>query len=178
VTPDLVGTRLLVDGVGGLVVEVEAYAANDPASHAFRGRTPRNGAMFGPPGRAYVYRSYGIHWCLCLVCGDDGVAEAALVRALEPLARLEVMATRRGLDDPHLLCSGPGRLCEALAVTGAHDGLALDRAPFELRAREGEIEVVAGPRIGLTRAVESPWRYVLRGSRFLSRPEPREPLTR
>jgi DNA-3-methyladenine glycosylase len=174
VTPDLVGTTLLVDGVGGLIVEVEAYAANDPASHAFRGRTPRNGAMFGPAGRAYVYGSYGIHWCLCLVCGDDGVAEAALVRALEPLAGIEVMAARRGLDDTRLLCSGPGRLCEALAVTGEQDGLALDRAPFELRARERGTDVVAGPRIGLTRAVDAPWRYMLRGSRFLSRAEPGE----
>ena len=167
------GTTLLVDGVGGLVVEVEAYAADDPASHAFRGRTPRNAAMFGPPGHAYVYRSYGIHWCLCLVCGEDGHAEAALVRALEPLHGVASMTARRGLDDARLLCSGQGRLCQSLAVTDTQKGLALDEAPFAMRARERGVDVVAGPRIGLTRAVEAPWRYVLRGSRYLSRPEPR-----
>lgn len=167
--PDLVGATLLVDGVGGVIVEAEAYAQDDPASHAYGGRTPRNITMFGPPGQAYVYRSYGIHWCLCFVCGEDGVAEAALVRALEPLAGTDVMAARRGLDDMRLLCSGPGRLCQALAVSGAHDGFALDRKPFELQARDGEVVVVAGPRIGLTRAVEAPWRYVFEGSRFLSR---------
>ena len=170
--PDLVGAKLLVDGVGGVVVEVEAYSADDPASHAYRGRTPRNASMFGPPGRAYVYRSYGIHWCLCLVCGEDGVAEAALVRALEPTDGLEAMTERRRLDEPRLLCAGPGRLCQALGVTGEHDGLRLDRRPFELLARERAADVAAGPRIGLTRAVEAPWRYVLSGSRCLSRPAP------
>ena len=177
-TPDLVGTTLLVDGVGGLIVEAEAYAADDPASHAFNGRTPRNATMFGPPGRAYVYRSYGIHWCLCLVCGDDGAAEAALVRALEPLHGIEVMAVRRGLEEVRLLCSGPGRLTQALAVTGEHDGLALDRKPFELRSRAGEVRVSAGPRIGLTRAVEAPWRYVSAESRFLSRAAAARPKRR
>lgn len=173
VAPELVGATLLVDGVGGRIVEVEAYAVGDPASHGFKGRSPARESMFGPPGRAYVYRSYGVHWCLNFVCGDEGSPEAVLVRALEPTRGLEAMAARRGLDDPRLLCAGPGRLCQALGVTREHDGLALDRPPFELRARRDEAEILAGPRIGLTVAVEQPWRYVLAGSRFLSRPAPK-----
>jgi DNA-3-methyladenine glycosylase len=148
---------------------VEAYDEEDPASHGFRGPTARNAAMFGPPGHAYVYRSYGIHWCLNLVCEREGRAEAALVRALEPAHGLEAMRTRRGVTDERLLCSGPGRLCQALGVTRAHDGLALDEPPFELRARMRAPELVTGPRIGLTRAAERPWRYGLAGSPFLSR---------
>jgi DNA-3-methyladenine glycosylase len=169
VAPELVGVTLLVDGVGGRIVEVEAYDHEDPASHGYRGRTARNAAMFGPPGHAYVYRSYGIHWCLNLVCEEEGVANAVLVRALEPTQGLGTMRERRGLDDPKLLCSGPGRLCQALAVTREHDGLALDRPPFELRPRERDVEVVSGPRIGITRAADLPWRYAEAGSRFLSR---------
>ena len=164
---------LLVDGVGGRIVEVEAYDHEDPASHGFRGRTERNASMFGPPGHAYVYRSYGIHWCLNFVCEGEGVANAVLLRALEPTHGLEAMRERRGLDDPRLLCSGPGRLCQALGVTREHDGLALDRPPFELLAAEGSPEVVSGPRIGITRAAELPWRYAEAGSRFLSRALPR-----
>jgi DNA-3-methyladenine glycosylase len=164
---------LLVDGVGGRIVEVEAYDHEDPASHGFRGRTERNASMFGPPGHAYVYRSYGIHWCLNFVCEGEGVANAVLLRALEPTHGLEAMRERRGLDDPRLLCSGPGRLCEALSVTREHDGLALDRPPFELLAAEGPAEVVSGPRIGITRAADQPWRYAEAGSRFLSRALPR-----
>jgi DNA-3-methyladenine glycosylase len=160
---------LLVDGVGGRIVEVEAYDHEDPASHGYRGPTERNASMFGPPGHAYVYRSYGIHWCLNLVCEDVGVANAVLVRALEPTHGLEAMYERRGLDDPRLLCSGPGRLCQALGVTREHDGLALDRPPFELLASEARVEVVSGPRIGITHAAELPWRYAEAGSRFLSR---------
>jgi DNA-3-methyladenine glycosylase len=170
VAPALIGVRLLVDGVGGRIVEVEAYDHEDPASHGFRGRTKRNASMFGPPGHAYVYRSYGIHWCLNFVCEGQGVANAVLVRALEPTDGLDAMRRRRGLDDPRLLCSGPGRLCQALGVTREHDGLALDRPPFELLAAEGPVEVVSGPRIGITRAAELPWRYAEAGSRFLSRP--------
>jgi DNA-3-methyladenine glycosylase len=169
VAPELVGCLLLVDGVGGRVVEVEAYDADDPASHGFRGRTARNAAMFGPAGHAYVYRSYGVHWCLNLVCGPEGRAEAVLVRALEPLAGLEQMRARRGGDDDRLLCAGPGRLCEALAVTDRHDGLPLDRAPFELQAADHDAKIARARRVGITRAAELPWRYVLAGSPFLSR---------
>jgi DNA-3-methyladenine glycosylase len=173
VAPRLVGATLLVDGVGGTIVEVEAYHPEDPASHAFRGRTPRNASMFGPPGHAYVYRAYGIHWCLNLVCEEEGTAAAVLIRALEPTHGLERMRERRRTDNERLLCAGPGRLCEALAVTAAHDGAALDEPPFELRARTQQLEVVATPRIGITRAADLPWRYVLAGSRFVSRPLPR-----
>jgi DNA-3-methyladenine glycosylase len=173
VAPALIGVTLLVDGVGGRIVEVEAYDHEDPASHGFRGRTERNASMFGPPGHAYVYRSYGIHWCLNFVCEDEGVANAVLVRALEPTHGLDAMRGRRGLDDPRLLCSGPGRLCQALGVTREHDGLALDRPPFELLAADGLAEVVSGRRIGITRAAELPWRYAEAGSRFVSRALPR-----
>jgi DNA-3-methyladenine glycosylase len=169
VAPELVGATLLVGGVGGRIVEVEAYDAGDPASHGYRGPTVRNRAMFGPPGHAYVYRSYGVHWCLNLVCGDVGIPEAVLVRALEPTNGLERMRERRGLDEERLLCSGPGRLCQALGVKGEHDGLALDRAPFDLREAESVADVVRGPRVGVSRAVDLPWRYGLAGSRYLSR---------
>ena len=170
VAPALVGCTLLVDGVGGRVVEVEAYDGEDPASHGFRGRTERNRSMFGPPGHAYVYRSYGIHWCLNLVCDEPGRAEAVLVRALEPTQGIQTMRGRRGVESERLLCSGPGRLCQALGVTGAHDGLPLDRPPFAVLAPDGAgPEVVRGPRVGITRAADLPWRYGLVGSRFLSR---------
>jgi DNA-3-methyladenine glycosylase len=170
VAPDLIGVTLLVDGVGGPIVEVEAYDHEDPAAHGYRGRTERNASMFGPPGHAYVYRSYGIHWCLNLVCEEEGSASAVLIRALEPAHGLDEMRSRRGLEDARLLCSGPGRLCQALAVTRAHDGLPLDRRPFQLHARETEPEIATGLRVGITRAAERPWRYALAGSRFLSRP--------
>ena len=170
VAPDLLGVTLLVDGVGGPIVEVEAYDHEDPAAHGYRGLTPRNASMFGPPGHAYVYRSYGIHWCLNLVCEEEGSASAVLLRALEPAHGVEAMRARRGVEDDRLLCAGPGRLCQALAVTRDHDGLPLDEPPFELRARLAEPEVVAGARIGITQAAEQPWRYGVAGSRFLSRP--------
>jgi DNA-3-methyladenine glycosylase len=170
VAPELVGATLLVEGVGGTIVEVEAYDQQDPASHGYRGATPRNASMFGPPGHAYVYRSYGIHWCLNLVCEAEGTASAVLVRALEPTHGIDQMRKRRGLDDPRLLAAGPGRLCQALAITREHDGRPLDAPPFEVLARAREEQVVRGPRIGLTRAVDAPWRYALAGSRFLSRP--------
>jgi DNA-3-methyladenine glycosylase len=169
VAPDLVGCTLLVDGVGGTVVEVEAYDHEDPASHGFRGRTERNRSMFGLPGLAYVYRSYGVHWCLNLVCEDEGVASAVLVRALEPTHGLERMRSRRGAEDPRLLCSGPGRLCQALGVTGDHDGMPVDRPPFELFPAAGSVELITGPRVGITAAADLPWRYGLADSRFVSR---------
>jgi DNA-3-methyladenine glycosylase len=170
VAPELVGVTLLVDGVGGPIVEVEAYDHEDPAAHGYGGRTERNASMFGPPGHTYVYRSYGIHWCLNLVCSPTGSAEAVLIRALEPTHGLDVMRERRRLDDPRLLCAGPGRLCQALGITREHDGLALDEPPFELLARQTEPEVAVGARIGITKAAEQPWRYGLAGSKFLSRP--------
>jgi DNA-3-methyladenine glycosylase len=170
VAPDLIGVTLLVDGVGGPIVEVEAYDHEDPAAHGYGGRTERNASMFGPPGHAYVYRSYGVHWCLNFVCEQEGTASAVLIRALEPRHGLEVMRARRGLDDPRLLCAGPGRLCQALGVTREHDGLPLDRPPFQLVPREEGPAIVVGPRVGITRAADRPWRYGLAGSPFLSRP--------
>jgi DNA-3-methyladenine glycosylase len=170
VAPDLLGVGLLVAGVGGPIVEVEAYDHEDPAAHGYRGRTDRNASMFGPPGHAYVYRSYGIHWCLNVVCDVEGRPEAALIRALEPTTGLETMRARRGLDDPRRLCAGPGRLCQALRITREHDGLPLDESPFELRAAETPAAVVAGPRIGISVATSLPWRYAAAGSRYLSRP--------
>jgi DNA-3-methyladenine glycosylase len=169
----LIGVTLTLDGVGGLIVETEAYDREDPASHSFSGETPRNAAMFGPPGRAYVYRSYGIHWCLNLVCGPAGHGAAVLIRAIEPTHGLDAMRARRGLDDVRLLCAGPGRLCQAMAVTKAHDGLPLDRPPFRLEARVGAVELVAGPRIGISKGMEAPWRFGLAGSRYLSRAFPK-----
>jgi DNA-3-methyladenine glycosylase len=173
VAPDLIGVTLLVDGVGGRIVEVEAYDQEDPASHGHHGRTARNAAMFGPPGHAYVYRSYGVHWCLNLVCGGDGVPEAVLIRALEPTSGLDLQRRRRGVEDVRALCSGPGKLCQALGITREHDGLALDVPPFELLERGEVPEIVTGPRIGITRATELSWRYMDAGSPYLSRAAPR-----
>jgi DNA-3-methyladenine glycosylase len=170
VAPDLIGATLLVGGVGGMIVEVEAYHHTDPASHSFRGRTDRNAIMFGPAGYAYVYRSYGVHWCLNFVCESEGSASAVLIRALQPVTGVAVMRRRRGMAEERLLCAGPGRLCEALAVTHAHNGLRLDRAPFALYARTAAVEIAVGPRIGISKAVERPWRYGVAGSAFLSRP--------
>jgi DNA-3-methyladenine glycosylase len=172
VARDLVGATLILDGVGGVVVETEAYGPGDPASHSFRGPTSRNRTMFGPPGRLYVYRSYGIHWCANLVCGVEGVGSAVLLRALEPTSELDVMRARRGVEDPRLLCSGPGRLTQALGITLAHDGLRVDRPPFTFEPSPGA-DLVVGPRVGITRAADRPRRYALRGSPFVSRPRPR-----
>ena len=170
VAPDLIGATLLVNGVGGIIVEVEAYHHTEPAAHSFRGPTPRNAVMFGPPGFAYVYRSYGIHWCVNFVCEREGSASAVLIRALQPTHGIAAMRRRRKLLDERSLCSGPGKLTEALGITNAHNGLPLDAPPIALFARATKPNIVAGVRIGLTKAVELPWRYGLKGSKFLSKP--------
>jgi DNA-3-methyladenine glycosylase len=173
VARQLIGVTLLVDGVGGRIVETEAYDASEPASHCYIGQTERNFSMFGPPGRSYVYRSHGLHWCLNFVCREEGHGAGVLIRALEPLADpagLARMRERRGLDDVRLLCAGPGRLAQALGVTRAHNNLPLDAPPFMLLPREREVDVLAGTRIGISKAVELPWRFVEAGSRFLSKP--------
>src|SRR6202045_2769388 len=172
VAPDLIGATLLVNGVGGIIVEVEAYHHTDPAAHSFRGPTPRNRVMFGPPGFTYVYRSYGIHWCVNFVCEKEGSASAVLIRALQPTHGLAAMRRRRKLRDERALCSGPGKLTQALAITDEHNGLPLDASPIALHARASKPEIVAGLRIGITKAVELPWRYGLKGSKFLSKPFP------
>lgn len=175
VAEQLIGVTLLVDGVGGRIVETEAYDREEPASHCFIGETPRNFAMFGPAGRSYVYRSHGLHWCLNFVCRENGHGAGVLIRALEPLQGLDVMRARRGLEDERLLCAGPGRLAQALGVSRAHNNLPLDAAPFVLLARDVDdadvtLAVLAGPRVGISKAVELPWRFGLAGSRFLSKP--------
>ena len=168
VAPDLIGATMLVNGVGGIITEVEAYHHTEPAAHSFNGPTPRNLVMFGPPGFAYVYRSYGIHWCVNFVCEAEGSASAVLIRALKPTHGISAMRRRRGVPDERALCSGPGKLCEALGITIKHSGLPLDVPPFALHARREKPDIVAGVRIGITKAVELPWRYGLKGSRFLS----------
>ncbi len=172
VAPDLIGATLLFNGVGGLIVEVEAYHHTEPAAHSYRGPTPRNQVMFGPPGFVYVYRSYGIHWCVNFVCEAEGSASAVLIRALEPTHGTATMRRRRHLKEVHALCSGPGKLTEALGITIEHNALPLDQAPFSLHARVGSVEIAAGVRIGLTKAIDLPWRYGVKGSRFLSKPFP------
>jgi DNA-3-methyladenine glycosylase len=170
VAPDLIGATLLFNGAGGIIVEVEAYHHTEPAAHSFGGRTERNAVMFGPPGYLYVYRSYGIHWCMNFVCERDGSASAVLIRALQPTAGIRAMQKRRGVKDERQLCSGPGKVCQALGVTRAHNVLPLDAKPFQLFARDEPVQVVRGPRIGITKAVEKPWRYGLKDSKFLSKP--------
>jgi DNA-3-methyladenine glycosylase len=170
VARELLGVRLLVAGVGGIIVETEAYDAQDAASHSFGGATARNAAMFGPPGKAYIYRIYGLHWCLNMVCSDGRSGSAVLLRAIEPEDGLEIMRTRRGGAADRLLCSGPGRLAQALGVDGGLNGAPLDRPPFQLRRSDRTVDIVAGPRIGISKAVDTNWRYCVAGSRFLSRP--------
>lgn len=169
----MIGWTLLVDGTGGVVVETEAYLPDDPASHSFRGRTQRNETMFGPAGHLYVYRSYGIHWCANIVCEEAGVGAAVLLRAIEPTDGIETMRVRRAIADDRLLASGPGRLTQALAITGAHDGADLTRAPFALSPPVRAVEVVASPRVGISRATDALWRYSLAGSSYVSRRRPR-----
>ncbi|MEM8512894.1 DNA-3-methyladenine glycosylase [Massilia sp. MP_M2] len=170
VARQLIGVTVLLDGVGGRIVETEAYDREDPASHAFAGETERNASMFGPPAHAYVYRSYGIHWCLNFVCRHAGHGAGVLIRALEPVAGLDIMRARRAALDERALCSGPGKLCQALGVTRAHDGMALAGASFALLPAAPGLVVVEGARIGISKAVDVPWRFGLAGSRFLSRP--------
>jgi len=167
VAPELVGATLLVEGVGGEIVEVEAYDESDPASHSFRGPTPRNAAMFGPPGHAYVYKIYGIHFCLNFVCHPGS---AILIRALRPTAGFGEMHERRGGVVDKQLCSGPGKLAQALGLDLAQNGMPLDEPPFSILPRQTEPEVATGLRIGITKGVEAPWRFVARGSPYLSKP--------
>jgi DNA-3-methyladenine glycosylase len=169
VAHDLIGCELLVDGVGGRIVECEAYRRDDPASHAFSGPTKRNASMFGPAGRIYVYFSYGVHWMLNIVCGTEvGAGEAVLIRALEPTAGLELMRERRGREGLLELCRGPGRLGQALAIGPALDGEAIGAGRIELRIAPPAGAVEQTPRIGISRAVEQPWRFVLAGSPYVS----------
>ncbi|MDR0274387.1 MAG: DNA-3-methyladenine glycosylase [Burkholderiaceae bacterium] len=172
VAPRLIGVTLLVNGAGGVIVEAEAYDGDDPASHGYGGPTARNAAMFGPPGRAYVYRSYGVHWCLNFVCRQTGQGAGVLIRALEPTHGIAFMQARRGTEDERLLCSGPGRLGQALGVTHALNGMALDAPPFALIVPRQSVParaIARGPRIGISRAAERPWRFGLKDSAFLSR---------
>jgi DNA-3-methyladenine glycosylase len=166
----LIGATLLVDGVGGRIVETEAYDRTDPASHCFVGPNTRNAAMFGPPGHAYVYRSYGIHWCINFVCREAGHGAGVLIRAIEPLEGLDRMIERRGTDRLRLLCAGPGRVGQALAITHALNGHSLDAPPFQVQPRSARVDVVSGPRIGISKGVDTPWRFGLAHSPFLSRP--------
>ena len=167
VAAELVGCMIDVDGVGGVIVETEAYDRDDPASHSFKGRTRRNASMFGPPGHAYVYRSYGLHWCLNVVCEPGS---AVLIRAIEPRSGIDVMESRRGLVSPRLLCGGPGRLTQALGITDQHDGHAIGSAGFSILAAPEPLPVIADRRIGISQAVDQPWRFLAAGSRFVSRP--------
>jgi DNA-3-methyladenine glycosylase len=161
----LIGATLLVDGVGGTIVETEAYTRDDPASHSFRGQTKANAAMFGPAWQAYVYRSYGLHWCFNIVATGQG---AVLIRAIAPEYGVEQMIARRGSSSR--LCSGPGRLAQALGITSVHNGLSLSQPPFEVNERSHPPEVVCGRRIGISKAIDQPWRFGLAGSPYLSQP--------
>jgi DNA-3-methyladenine glycosylase len=176
VARSLLGCTFLLDGVGGVIVEVEAYAPEDPASHAFRGQTERNASMFREPGTLYVYRSYGIHWCVNVACEEVDRGAAVLLRALEPTHGLAEMRSRRGAVADTLLCAGPGRLTQALGITREHDGCSIVEPPFVLEPPAAPVEVATTPRVGITKAVELPWRYVVRGSRWVSRgPRPAPP---
>jgi DNA-3-methyladenine glycosylase len=169
----LIGAIVTVDGVGGRIVETEAYDREDPASHSFSGPTPRNAVMFGPPAHAYVYRSYGIHWCLNFVCREAGHGAGVLIRAIEPLVGIDEMRARRGLEPLKLLCSGPGRAAQALGITHRNNGMSLLEAPFHIEPPEEDFPIVHGPRIGITKAMDVPWRFGLAGSKFVSKPFPK-----
>lgn len=170
VAPQLIGAQFLVNGVGGIIVEVEAYDQSEPASHTFSGPSVRNASMFGPPGRAYVYRSYGIHWCLNFVCSPEGHGAGILIRAIQPTQGLDIMRARRGVDAEKLLCSGPGRVGQALEIVHAFNGRSLAQKPFKLLPAIAHVDVVQGPRIGISKAMDLPWRFGLAGSPFLSKP--------
>jgi DNA-3-methyladenine glycosylase len=165
----LLGWTFLRNGVGGCIVEVEAYSPDDPASHAHRGRTARNGSMFAAPGTLYVYRSYGIHWCANVACEPEGVGAAVLLRALEPTHGIAEMRARRGDLDERALCSGPGRLTQALGISGADDGMSVVAPPFELEPPQGSVDIATTPRVGITKAADLPWRYLVRGTRWASK---------
>lgn len=170
VAPQLIGVEFLVNGVGGIIVEVEAYDQSEPASHTFSGPSVRNAAMYGPPGHAYVYRSYGIHWCLNFVCAPEGHGAGILIRAIAPTRGLDVMRERRGTENERLLCSGPGRVGQALEIVHAYSGKSLSSKPFRLIPPVASVNVIHGPRIGISKAVDLPWRFGLAGSPYLSRP--------
>lgn len=175
VAQDLIGAEIELGEAAGIIVETEAYTQDDPASHSFRGKTPRNAAMFGEPGTAYIYRSYGLHWCLNIVCKPGS---AVLIRALEPTRGIAKMRERRGLDAVRLLAAGPGRMSQALGVDHTLNGIPIYEEPFALNFAEGEVPLICGPRIGISKATERPWRYGLAGSAFLSRsfPPPSSPV--
>lgn len=167
---ELIGATFTLNGVGGIIVETEAYDQSEPASHTFVGPTARNASMFGPPGCAYVYRSYGIHWCLNFVCEAEGHGAGVLIRAIEPVIGLQQMHERRGVKNVRELCSGPGKVGQALAIVHAYNGMPLNEPPFELIPAEKSVDVVSGPRIGISKAVDLPWRFGLANSPFLSKP--------
>lgn len=167
VASELIGARLFVGAVGGIIVETEAYDRTDPASHSFKGPTKRNASMFGLPGHAYVYRSYGLHWCLNLVCEQGS---AVLLRAMEPTEGIATMQDRRTTTEPRLLCAGPGRLCQALGVSDVLDGCSVACPPFRIEPRDQPVLVVSDRRIGVTRGAETLWRFMLAGSQYVSRP--------
>jgi DNA-3-methyladenine glycosylase len=173
VARQLIGAILLVDGVGGIIVETEAYDREDPASHSFSGITKRNAVMFGPPGKVYVYRSYGIHWCLNFVCREEGHGAGVLIRAIQPTHGIDIMQKRRGIENLLLLCSGPGRLGQALNITHQHNGLSINEPPYQLILPIETVSIATGPRIGITKARDVPWRFGLERSPFLSRPFPK-----
>jgi DNA-3-methyladenine glycosylase len=173
VARDLVGCVVTHEDTAGVIVETEAYHDSEPASHAFVGLTPRTRTLFGPPGRAYVYRSYGIHALLNAVCEPEGVGAGVLIRALEPLEGLDHMRVRRGVATERLLCSGPGKLTQALGIGLSDNGSDLQRGPVVFSRRPPawrEVEIAVDRRIGITRAAELPWRFSAAGNRFVSRP--------
>jgi DNA-3-methyladenine glycosylase len=181
VAEDLIGCAVLVDGVGGVIVETEAYERDDPACHAYNGLTARNAPLFGPPAHAYVYFSYGMHSLLNFVAEPEGSAAAVLIRALEPRWSVDEMQRRRGREELRELCSGPGKLSQALGVGLELSGASLLRPPFDLRAREagwGGVRIVTGPRVGISKAATLPWRFCAAGSPHVSRPLPPEMTVR